>query len=153
RRFEYNNGYIRADAAAEVIAAAMPDGAESLLRRLVATPISSYDRGRVLEVLSRAVGEASRDIVFASLRDPAIRQAAARAARTLAEAGVTDGVLEALARALDAEERPEVVGTILSAMTAVGEEARPRIEAALECADPWDAMRLTWHLQGGSVRA
>jgi hypothetical protein len=37
-------------------------------------------------------------------------------------------------------------------MAALGEDARPRIEAALERAAPWDAMRLNWHLQGGSVR-
>jgi hypothetical protein len=153
RRFDFNAGYISAGCAAEAIAAAMPEGAERLLRRLVSTPIDTYDRGRALTAFCRATGEASRDIVLASLADRQTRKAAAEAARILVEAGATDGLLAALSQALDAEERPVVVGVILSAMSALGNDARPHIAAALARADPWEAMRLNWHLEGGSVRA
>jgi hypothetical protein len=152
RRFEFNKGYVDASSAAKAIAAAMPEGAESLLRRLVSSSIGAYERGRALAALSRAVGNTSRDIVLTSLSDPDMREAAAAAAKTLAEAGATDGVLAALTQALDAENRPEVVGTILSAMAALGDDARPCIEAALGRADPWERMRLNWYLQGGTVR-
>jgi hypothetical protein len=123
-RFYY--GYIDAGRAAEVIAAAMPEGAESALRRLV----------------------------LVLLADRALLRDAAEAAKASAAAGVTDGLLTALIEALDDQTlTEEEVGAILSAMTACGEDARPHIEAALARADPGDGMWLNWHLQGGSLRA
>src|SRR5262249_21617081 len=119
RRFDFD---IRADCAAEAIAAAMPEGAENLLRRLVLTLLS--DR---------------------KMR----RHAAAAAAKVSAEAGVTEGVLTALVQALDDETDPSQVGKILLAMAALGEDARPHIKAALERADPSYGMWLNWLLEGG----
>jgi hypothetical protein len=152
-RFDVNDGLIDAIHASKAIATVMPTGGQALLERLIGNEaVGHYHRGQALLACAAAIGEAARPLILSGLRNPALREYAARAFQPLPPESSDPQGIAALSAALDGEERPEVVAALAKALLAVGPEGQPAIETALERADPWAKVELSWRIAGGTDR-
>ncbi len=152
-RFDTNDGLIEADDAAEILAAVMPPGAKALLERLMACVLlSNYDRGAALLAYARALGEEARPLLLSKLRGHDLREYAARAMEPLVKGRNAPQDIAALSDALANEERPGVVAAVAIALMAAGPDGHAAVQAALDRADPWTKVELSWRLSGGTDR-
>jgi hypothetical protein len=152
-RFDLNDGLINTVLASKAIALAMPAGGKELLERVIgAKDLNPYQRGEVLLVYSSAIGEAARPAIAAALQDPELRRHAARALEPLLSGENNPQDIAALSAALDAEERPVVVAALAKALLATGPDGQSAVERALERAEPWAKIELSWRIAGGTNR-
>lgn len=153
QRFDINDGLIRADIAAKILAVVKPRGAKTLLERLIACDaINDFYRGEALLAYALALGEGARHVVLSQIPNHDLRQYAARAVEPLVKDRNDPHDIAALSNALKHEERPCVVAAIAKALLAAGLAGQAAVEAALDRSEPWARVELSWRLSGGTDR-
>src|SRR5262249_10166089 len=84
KRFDVNEGFVDVGHAVRALTASMPNGARTILERLVSCQaLSEYQRGQTLIAYSEALGDETRPVVFRELKQTILRQYAAQAIEKL----------------------------------------------------------------------
>lgn len=152
-RFDFNDGLMDAGRIAKIMAAAMPSGGKELLERLISCEaVDGYCRGEALLAYGRALGDEARYFILSALGSPDLREYAARAMERLAQGKNDPHDIAALSDALIDEERQRVVAAIAKALLAAGPDGQGAVRAALDRAEPWTKVELSWRLSGGADR-
>jgi hypothetical protein len=153
RRFDFNEGFVDAITASQVLALVMPEGARRVLERVKACDaVGGYARGRALVAYAQALGDQSRPAVLSALTDAALRKYAAEAMAELVKDRNDPSDITALSDALSGEKRSDVVAALARALMAAGPQGRPHVQSALDDAEPWARFELAWRIEGGSDR-
>jgi len=154
KRFDVNEGFVDVGHAVRALTASMPNGARTILERLVSCQaLSEYQRGQTLIAYSEALGDETRPVVFRELKQTILRQYAAQAIEKLGKDRDDPELITALQDALLGEKRTDVLTAVAKALMANGPAGRAHVKLVLDACEPWTRCKFAWRLDGGTDRA